>query len=211
MPQTLKDDVKERIVDAAKQEFMKNSYDKASMRVIAGKSKITVGNLYRYFKSKEDLNRFIVAPALEKIQNLVLEITNNQVDILNPESFDLTTDQMRTMLDSLADGVVDIYMEHRIEVNILMMRTSINKYLTDWFSNAIAQIIARNYNLDSKSSNVKLMADGYAVSIFNGFTTILRNSTVDNDTLKRLIKIYMESYVDMLDVDLVKSLRGEQE
>ena len=158
MPQTLKDDVKERIVDAAKQEFMKNSYDKASMRVIAGKSKITVGNLYRYFKSKEDLNRFIVAPALEKIQNLVLEITNNQVDILNPESFDLTTDQMRTMLDSLADGVVDIYMEHRIEVNILMMRTSINKYLTDWFANAIAKIIARNYNLDSKSSNVKLIS-----------------------------------------------------
>ncbi len=203
MPQTLKDDVKERIVDAAKQEFMKNSYDKASMRVIAGKSKITVGNLYRYFKSKEDLNRFIVAPALEKIQNLVLDITNNQIDIMNPDSFDITTDQMRTMLDSLADGVVDIYMQHRIEVNILMMRTNINKYLTDWFSNAIAQIIGRNYNIDPKSANVRLMADGYAVSIFTGFTTIFRNSTVNTETLKRLVKIYMESYVDMLDVDLV--------
>ena len=210
MPQTLKDDVKERIVNAAKQEFMENSYDKTSMRAIASKSKITVGNLYRYFRSKEDLNRFIVAPALEKIQNLVLEITNNQVDILNPEGIDLTTDQMRTMLDSLADGIVDIYMQHRIEVNILMMRTNINKYLTDWFSNAIAQIISKNYNVDPHSSVTKLMADGYAVSIFNGFTTILRNSTVDTETLKTLVKIYMESYVDMLDVDLVKSLRGEQ-
>ena len=182
---------------------MKNSYDKASMRVIAGKSKITVGNLYRYFKSKEDLNRYIVAPALEKIQNLVLDITNNQIDIMNLDSFDITTAQMRTMLDSLADGVVDIYMQHRIEVNILMMRTNINKYLTDWFSNAIAQIIGRNYNIDPKSANVRLMADGYAVSIFTGFTTILRNSTVNTETLKRLVKIYMESYVDMLDVDLV--------
>ena len=50
MAQTLKDDVKARIIESAKEEFLENSYEKTSMRAIASKSNITVGNLYRYFK-----------------------------------------------------------------------------------------------------------------------------------------------------------------
>lgn len=203
MPQILKDDVKERIVEAAKEEFMENSYEKTSMRNIANKSNITVGNLYRYFKNKEELNRFIVAPALKKIGDLVLDITNNKIDIFHLDQIDLTTDDMREMLDSLGSGVVDIYRQHRIEVNILMMRTSVNEYLIDWFSNAIAQIISKAYKLDISNKGVILMAKGYAESIFSGFKSILRNSNVDTDTLKRLVRIYMESYVDMLDIDFL--------
>ena len=62
--QTLKDDVRERIVDSAKAEFLEKGIDKASMRDIAAGSNMTVGNLYRYFKNKEELNSFIVGETL---------------------------------------------------------------------------------------------------------------------------------------------------
>lgn len=209
MPQILKDEVKNRIVEAAKREFMENTYERTSMRNIANRSNITVGNLYRYFTSKEELNHFIVRPALEKLQELVLKISHNQVDILNMENISLTSSQMREMLDSLADGVVDIYSKHRIEMNILMMRTNINKYLVDWFTEAIASIIANNFGIEKDLPSIKLLGRVYAESIFSGFITMLRNSTVSNEELKVLAKLYMESYVDMMDLDLIDKLKGE--
>ena len=210
MPQILKDDIRNRIVEAAKSEFMENTYEKTSMRNIANRSNITVGNLYRYFASKEELNRYIVQPALDKIQELILKISNNQVDILNMENISLTSDQMRDMLESLADGVVDIYSRHRIEVNILMMRTSVHNYLIEWFSQAIASIIANNYQIDRSSPSVSLMAKVYAESIFSGFIAMLRNSTLKDDDLKKLAKLYMESYIDMLDIDFEGILEGDK-
>ncbi|MBQ9037308.1 MAG: TetR/AcrR family transcriptional regulator [Erysipelotrichaceae bacterium] len=209
MAQILKDDVKSRIIESAKEEFQTNSYEKTSMRNIASKSNITVGNLYRYFKSKEDLSSFIVGPALEKINRLVRELTNNQVDIYNTENISLTTDQIRDMLDKLGDGIVDIYLKHRIEVNILMMREEVTRSMVNWFAEALGQIISSNYSIDEKSEELKLMAASYAESIFRGLAYMLRNNKLDTDTLKRVVKVYMESYVDMLDMDLVNKLKGE--
>lgn len=209
MAQILKDDVKSRIIESAKEEFQINSYEKTSMRNIASKSNITVGNLYRYFKSKEDLSSFIVGPALEKINRLVRELTNNQVDIYNTENISLTTDQIRDMLDKLGDGIVDIYLKHRIEVNILMMREEVTRTMVNWFAEALGQIISSNYSIDEKSEELKLIAASYAESIFRGLAYMLRNNKLDTDTLKRMVKVYMESYVDMLDTDLVNKLKGE--
>lgn len=209
MAQILKDDVKSRIIESAKEEFQINSYEKTSMRNIASKSNITVGNLYRYFKSKEDLSSFIVGPALEKINKMVRELTNDQIDIYNTDNIDLTTEQIRSMLDRLGDGIVDIYLKHRIEVNILMMREEVTRSMVNWFADALGQIISSNYSIDEKSEELKLMAASYAESIFRGLAYMLRNNKLDTDTLKRVVKVYMESYVDMLDTDLVNKLKGE--
>ena len=54
--QTLKEDVREKIIDSAKNEFLEKGIERASMRDIAAGSGMTVGNLYRYFKNKEELN-----------------------------------------------------------------------------------------------------------------------------------------------------------
>lgn len=209
MAQILKDDVKSRIIESAKEEFQINSYEKTSMRNIASKSNITVGNLYRYFKSKEDLSSFIVGPALEKINRLVRELTNDQIDIYNTDNINLTSEQIRDMLDKLGDGIVDIYLKHRIEVNILMMREEVTRSMVNWFADALGQIISSNYSIDEKSEELKLMAASYAESIFRGLAYMLRNNKLDTDTLKRMVKVYMESYVDMLDTDLVNKLKGE--
>ena len=144
MAQILKDDVKSRIIESAKEEFQINSYEKTSMRNIASKSNITVGNLYRYFKSKEDLSSFIVGPALEKINKMVRELTNDQIDIYNTDNIDLTTEQIRSMRERLCDGLVDIYLKHRIEVNILMMREEVTRSMVNWFADALGQIISSN-------------------------------------------------------------------
>ena len=56
MAQVLKDSLRKAILDAAKEEFLEYGFKDASMRRIAAKANMTVGNLYRYFKNKESIN-----------------------------------------------------------------------------------------------------------------------------------------------------------
>ena len=58
---------KNLILKNAKIEFLDKGFEKASMRTIARQSGLTVGAIYRYFKSKEDLFEALVQPTLEDI------------------------------------------------------------------------------------------------------------------------------------------------
>ena len=62
--QILKDDIRERILDAARRQFARKSYAKTSMREIAREAGIGVGNIYNYFPGKDELFREAVSPVL---------------------------------------------------------------------------------------------------------------------------------------------------
>lgn len=62
--QVLKDDIKRRILDVARQEFNQRGFTKASMRDISAKVGVGVGNLYNYYPSKDDLFRAVLAPVV---------------------------------------------------------------------------------------------------------------------------------------------------
>ena len=203
MPQTLKDDVKERIVEAAREEFLTRSYEHASMRSIALKSHMTVGNLYRYFAGKEELNRFIVEPTLKRINALIMKLTGNRVSLDSTGELLLDPSQLEGMLDDLAEGLVDIYQTNRTEVNILMMRSALNEQLVSWFASAISQIIAGSTQIP-EDAGLKLLSHSYAVSIFEGIKYMLRETDMEPEELKKALKTYMKSYVHMLDAELLK-------
>ncbi len=56
------DALTEKILINAKQEFLTNGFEKASMRVIAKKSGVTTGALYTRFANKDDLFTTLVKP-----------------------------------------------------------------------------------------------------------------------------------------------------
>ncbi len=60
--QVLKEEVRNAIVLAAYEEFRQSGYSEASMRRIAAAAGMTSGNIYRYFRNKEDLFDAIVGP-----------------------------------------------------------------------------------------------------------------------------------------------------
>lgn len=102
--QILKSEIKNKILEAAVEEFLINGYSNSSLRTIAAQAGITVGNIYSYFSSKDDLFEHVVAPARDALNILLslgfteyeskdapnlIEITNNicQVFIANKERF----------------------------------------------------------------------------------------------------------------------------
>lgn len=63
--QTKKDEVKEQILECAKEEFLEKGFEKSSLRNIAKKAGVTKGNIYTYFPCKDSLFCELAKPALE--------------------------------------------------------------------------------------------------------------------------------------------------
>lgn len=67
--QIQKDEIRNRILIVASSEFMKNGVKHTSIKTIADKAGVAVGNVYNYYKSKDDLLKAVLAP-LQGFQGL---------------------------------------------------------------------------------------------------------------------------------------------
>ena len=200
MAQVLKEESRELILEAAKDEFMENGFKESSMRKIALKSKMTVGNLYRYFKNKEDILEVIVAPAYRAVNKMVRDLTDDAVSFERDGfNFDASQEELSGMVDKLSDGMIDAYAKHKVEFNILMMNSKLNDNIVDWFKGLITGLIAKHYDVSEDDRDVNVLAKGYAVAVFHGIREILKISDMEKEDLKRITKIYLNSYLSMLD------------
>jgi AcrR family transcriptional regulator len=68
--QKLKDEVRNKIIEAAVKEFSGPGYEKASMRTIAKAAGISVSNTYNYFLNKEQLFSSIVEPVFNRMREI---------------------------------------------------------------------------------------------------------------------------------------------
>ena len=204
MPQVQKDDVRETILDSARTEFLEHGFEGSSMRRIALKSKMTVGNLYRYFKNKEELSNTIVSPTLKIFNDTVRELSGGLISLGEENGpIDMPLPMIKERLSTMSDRLVDIFDAHRIEVSILMMGTELNKQITDWFADLIAALIAGNFTmLDRGDERLKILSQCYAHSIFSGIRTILMESKSSKEDMRLMVRIYLNSFLSMLDNDI---------
>ena len=205
MAQVLKEESREMILDAAKDEFLEKGFKESSMRRIAQKSKMTVGNLYRYFKNKEDLLEVIVAPAYRAMNKMVSDLTDDAVSF-EKNSFDLdaSPEELSDMLDKLSDGMIDTYLKHKLEFNILMMSSRINDGIIEWFGGLVLDFIVKKYGVDKDNKNLAVLTRGYAVALFHGFREMMRVADSDTESVKMITKIYLNSFLTMLKFDASK-------
>ncbi|BEP29656.1 TetR/AcrR family transcriptional regulator [Helicovermis profundi] len=77
MAQVLKENVKQKILKSAKSEFFKNGYENSSLRKISKNANITVGNLYRYYPSKDKIYEAVVNESYTKLNKIIEKHTFN--------------------------------------------------------------------------------------------------------------------------------------
>lgn len=82
--QIIKEELRNRILEIAEQEFLQNGFDKASLRVIAKKCGTTIGNLYHYFSNKEALFEDLVKQEYNAFLHLMEHNQNSQLIHYDP-------------------------------------------------------------------------------------------------------------------------------
>lgn len=72
--------VREKLLEAARKEFLSNGYAKASLRKICKDANVTTGALYFFFKNKEDLFTSVVTDTAKQLQLLVRRQTDDEIN-----------------------------------------------------------------------------------------------------------------------------------
>lgn len=205
MAQTLKPQIRESIINASKEEFLKYGYENASMRRIAKKANMTVGNLYRYFKNKEDINAKIIEPCLKELKVVTKNVTKSNIS-LETRVFDVKFNigQLLDNVDTLIDQLIDIRSRYTTEFKILMNSSEVRDNLIEWLSKLANDMVSVHYESETTKEDVDLLAKSYALSIYDGLIEMINTDEVDIEKIKTLSKHYFRSCIYMLDTDTNK-------
>ena len=200
MAQVLKEESRQAIIRSAKKEFLEKGYEKASMRSIAKKAGMTVGNLYRYYKSKEDIIVNIVSETFNDIegilQNVSFEALPQEPRVFNMKT---STGELKDLMDELAVRFIDIYTESPMEFNILMKNERMAKRIIHWFEQAFENLLAQRYMTVFDYEKKDILAHAYATSIFSGMKEIFKEKDTEKDTLLTILKAYFRSFILTVD------------
>lgn len=183
--QILKDEVRENIRLAAVAEFKLKGYSSACMRTIADSAGISVGNLYRYFRNKECLLDFIVAPIHAHVTaEIKLEHKMYFLDV--------------NLLEHL-EFIKSIAMSQSIykdELYILLEKSKGSKYedtkrsVIERLQVLFAENIISEVNREKDIVKGNIFVKAFAASLMEGVSSILIESE-DDDFIQNILQ-YLE-------------------
>lgn len=195
----LKNEIRESIVRSAKKEFLKKGYRNSSMRSIAGRTSITVGNIYKYFRDKDDLFNYIVDPVYREVVNLIkhhdddLGSENHSLDKLIAEQLGVLSKLVKEKKDEL---IILLYgsegsrYEGLVEKFILLLSEGTSDHLSDYYQDR-----------EIEGKNLDNLAYALAKSFLEGLFAILKK-TNDSREMEKLsmeyIKISLNGFKNIL-------------
>ena len=85
-------DTRQKLISAAKSEFLANGYKGASLRRICANAGVTTGALYFFFKGKEDLFGAIVDKPMAQFQKLTAQ--SIEMELNDPDAYAMIEDSI---------------------------------------------------------------------------------------------------------------------
>lgn len=155
MAQVLKDEIRDRILKAALQEFFDKGYKSAAMRNIALEAKIPTGLIYSYYKNKEELFYAVLRPVLYDWERVMSAGGENKSKHMNTEIYGLSkaeTECLLNLFDHRQEFIIlidksngTIY-EHEKERFVRDIENHLIKHRNDeTFDTVFIHIIANNF------------------------------------------------------------------
>ena len=179
--QIIKEELRNRILEIAEQEFLENGFDKASLRVIAKKCGTTIGNLYHYFSNKEALFEDLVKQEYNAFFHLMEHNQNSQ--LIHYNSNHRNDISLKKMFYENIEKLMPVFTKRFL---ILIDCSQKTKFET-----------CRNQVLSMIEQHVKMHFMEYSVSITPGFEITLSQQiltgllhiirTCEDENMKRLL------------------------
>lgn len=127
------DEKRIRILEAATNEFAERGYYEASVSEIAKKSDISVGAVYKYFDSKQDLFLTIADYSIVRMENLLLGLAKADEDVL-------------IKVEKILREIISASREQSLLIKLYNSMTAINdKALAERFATEMESMTSRIY------------------------------------------------------------------
>jgi AcrR family transcriptional regulator len=197
-----KDEMRNRIVEEALKEFNEKGYEGASIRSIAKKSDTSVGNIYKYFKSKEELH-----------ENLIGSIYNRFVDYIKQFDKVELNENAEIIFYKLADEIMEIFNDNSVEISILLNESKGTRYdnCKSIFVDYVTRIVTEKtqYQLSLKGKKLK---DSYIIyllsySLLESIAVTVKQRNDGEEVRKlilNLIDIFYTNLINKLDTEDIK-------
>ncbi len=204
MAQTLKDELRNRIIIASKNEFLEKGFMNASMRTIADTADMTVGNLYRYYKSKEELYDELTKDCKKEIDNVLWYISNIRIE-KETRVYDVRFDvnHVRKVVDEFAEKMVDVYKKYPVEFRMLINEWQTRDWIIAIYKDLLIKVVKQNYAVDMFEKEVDLIGYSYACAIYSGMKRIF-NSKFNVTKIGEILRTFLRGFVAILDEDISK-------
>ncbi|MDP4093234.1 MAG: TetR/AcrR family transcriptional regulator [Bacillota bacterium] len=184
--QILKDEIKNRIIEAATEVFFDTGFIQASTRRIIEKAGVSKGNLYNYFQSKEELFYNIVAPVFNYMR-YVLEETfgHGDSETFNPSEINL-----------LANKLCELLSDYRRQFIILLSKSQGTKYedCKDMLINKLSEHFLKNFKPESDKEKLQILMKVAAMNTVNALLEIARNYK-DDQWAKSNVELLMKYHL----------------
>ena len=159
-----------KIMAAAREEFMEQGFERASMRSIGGRCGMTAAGIYRHCRDKADLFDQLVSPAVKRLETWLDEHVTRYADAIRQ-------DGRAEWSDSEIDMMKEVVYPNMGDYHLLTARAQGTKYETflhdltersqDQLLRYIPMIRARGYGVwDSDPKELHLLLTAYTAALF---------------------------------------------
>lgn len=162
--QIQKDEIRNRILAVASREFINNGVKHTSIKTIASKANVAVGNVYNYYKGKDDLLRAVLAPlftAFKDYHNKSISEEYVSIDIFHNQVY----------YDMMYQQVSSLIIPFRKELYMLIFETAGTSLENDFdrlLETAYSDGIAYLANIKKLSSHINTNISPHFVRIMCG-------------------------------------------
>ena len=159
---TAKDKVRQKIIDAASELYVKKGFKATSIEEIAEKAGVTIPVTYQYIKNKSEIMRLIMEDMLSIFkENLISQLK----DISDPEErLSIAISLYFRMLDQQQDKVLLMYqksssLDKESKSRIMSMEVELSKIFGDIIEDGIKKgVFKDDINVDVVSYNIIMLA-----------------------------------------------------
>ena len=203
MARLLNPQSKTKIIKNAIDIMHKEGYQALSMRKVALKSNMVVGNVYRYFKSKEEIEHEIFNPVFEHLDSF-LNMPFDQIKMVHPT----TSDVKRFILSNIepvVENINSLLHLHYKEFQIIFNEPSLSKHITHRVS-LFLQSLLKNYfpisdDLDEEGRQLLKM---FSSSLISGVIEAINDYPNNKKHSASLISSYLSIYVNLIEIEVHK-------
>lgn len=197
MAQILKPELKESIIQSARNEFYTHGFEGASMRNIAKAAHMTVGNLYRYFKNKEDLADVLLSSTIDKIDRIIIGEIQNLPTISSEQGRSAEFD---ARIRRLSMGFAHIFETERKEFLTLIRHQRMADQVVTSIKRIITVMVERWFSqVDLFDRRTDMITSMLASAIFCGLVRLFEESQGSTqEEIEWMIMTYLNLFTLMI-------------